>query len=75
MTVNPLVNWIWFGFAVMALGTGIALLPESAFAFAVAKIPGGAATTALLLVLLVLTSNGAGCWRTAWSARRKLPTL
>ena len=53
VTVNPLVNWIWFGFAVMALGTGIALLPESAFAFAVAKIPGGAATTALLLVLLL----------------------
>ena len=42
VTVNPLVNWIWFGFAVMAIGTGIALLPESAFAFAVAKIPGGA---------------------------------
>ncbi len=53
VTVNPLVNWIWFGFAVMALGTGIALLPESAFAFAVAKIPGGAATTALLLVVLL----------------------
>ena len=53
VTVNPLVNWIWFGFAVMAIGTGIALLPESAFAFAVAKIPGGAATTALLLVLLL----------------------
>ena len=53
VTVNPLVNWIWFGFAVMAIGTGIALLPESAFAFAVAKIPGGAATTAMLLVLLL----------------------
>ncbi|HEY6613124.1 MAG TPA: heme lyase CcmF/NrfE family subunit, partial [Vicinamibacterales bacterium] len=53
VTVNPLVNWIWFGFAVMAIGTGIALLPESAFAFAVAKSPGGAATTAVLLVLLL----------------------
>ncbi len=28
--VNPLVNWIWFGFGVLALGTGIALLPERA---------------------------------------------
>ena len=28
VTVNPLVNWIWFGFAIMALGTGLALLPE-----------------------------------------------
>ena len=55
VTVNPLVNWIWLGFAVLAIGTGIALLPESAFAFAVAKIPAGAATTttALLLVLLL----------------------
>ena len=30
--VNPLVNWIWFGFGLLALGTGIALLPERAFA-------------------------------------------
>jgi cytochrome c-type biogenesis protein CcmF len=54
ITVNPLVNWIWFGFAVMALGTGLALLPESAFAFAAAKIPAGAATTALLLIALLV---------------------
>ena len=33
ITINPLVNWIWFGFAVMAFGTGLALLPETAFAF------------------------------------------
>ena len=26
--VNPLVNWIWIGFGVMAFGTIIALLPE-----------------------------------------------
>jgi cytochrome c-type biogenesis protein CcmF len=54
IVINPLVNWIWFGFAVMALGTGLALLPESAFAFAVAKIPAGAATTSLLLLLALL---------------------
>jgi cytochrome c-type biogenesis protein CcmF len=54
ITVNPLVDWIWFGFAVMALGTGLALLPESAFAFAGAKIPAGAATTSLLLLLMLL---------------------
>jgi cytochrome c-type biogenesis protein CcmH/NrfF len=54
ITVNPLVDWIWFGFAVMALGTGLALLPESAFAFAAAKIPVGAAATTSLLILLML---------------------
>jgi cytochrome c-type biogenesis protein CcmF len=53
VTVNPLVNWIWFGFGIMALGTGIALLPERAFAFAAAKVPAGAATTGLLLILLM----------------------
>ena len=27
IVVNPLVNWVWLGFGVLALGTGIALLP------------------------------------------------
>ena len=54
IVINPLVNWIWFGFAVMAIGTGLALLPESAFAFAVAKVPAGAATTSLLLLFVLL---------------------
>jgi cytochrome c-type biogenesis protein CcmF len=54
VTINPLVNWIWFGFGVLAFGTGIALLPERAFAFATAKIPAGAVTTGLVLLLLLL---------------------
>jgi cytochrome c-type biogenesis protein CcmF len=54
ITINPLVNWIWFGFAVMALGTGLALLPERAFAFAAARIPAGAVTTSLLVLILLL---------------------
>ena len=58
ITVNPLVNWIWFGFAIMALGTGIALLPESRLAFIAAKVPEGAATTSVLLVSLFLTGLG-----------------
>ncbi len=57
IVINPLVNWIWFGFAVMALGTGLALLPESAFAFAAAKMPAGAATTSLLLLFLLLPAS------------------
>ena len=32
--VNPLVNWIWVGFGLLAIGTGIALLPETVFSFA-----------------------------------------
>ncbi|HEX9368223.1 MAG TPA: heme lyase CcmF/NrfE family subunit [Vicinamibacterales bacterium] len=54
VTINPLVNWIWFGFAVLAFGTGIALLPERAFAFAGVRVPDGTATPALVLLLLLL---------------------
>jgi cytochrome c-type biogenesis protein CcmF len=56
VTINPLVNWIWLGFGIMALGTIIALLPDSAFAFAASRVPAGAAgaTTALLIVALLL---------------------
>jgi cytochrome c-type biogenesis protein CcmF len=54
IVVNPLVNWIWAGFGIMAIGTGIALLPESTFAFAAAKVPAGAATTGVVLLIALL---------------------
>ena len=54
VTVNPLVNWIWFGFAVLAFGTGIAMLPERALALAGAKVPEGAVTTSLMLLLMLM---------------------
>ena len=58
INVNPLVNWVWFGFAIMALGTGIALLPERTYAFALAKLPeaaaGAAATTTVSLLIAFL---------------------
>jgi cytochrome c-type biogenesis protein CcmF len=59
INVNPLVNWIWFGFAVLAIGTIIALLPESAYAFATANVPAGAATTSSMVLFLVLLLPGA----------------
>src|SRR4029079_17058089 len=58
LVVNPLVNWIWFGFGIMALGTGISLLPERSFAFAMAKLPAEAAATTVAVLLLVLLSGG-----------------
>jgi cytochrome c-type biogenesis protein CcmH/NrfF len=54
ITVNPLVNWIWFGFAIMTLGTILTLLPETAFALAAAKMPAGAATTSMLVFALFM---------------------
>ena len=57
--VNPLVNWVWLGFGILALGTFIALLPDSAFAFAVARVPAHAATATLLLLALALSPAAA----------------
>ena len=51
--INPLVDWIWFGFAVIAIGTGIALLPERAYSFAVANLPSEIATTTTTLLVLL----------------------
>ena len=51
--INPLVNWIWLGFTIMALGTVLAMMPERAFAFAAAKVPSGAATASMLLLALL----------------------
>jgi cytochrome c-type biogenesis protein CcmF len=58
VVINPLVNWIWAGFMVLAFGTFIALLPERAFNFALARAPAGAgaATTTTLLLLIALAA-------------------
>ena len=53
VVVNPLVNWVWFGFGILALGTGFAMLPETVFSRVTARMPAGA-TTSLLLLALVL---------------------
>lgn len=53
--INPLINWIWVGFGILAVGTLIALLPESAFSFAMSKLPAEAATASLVLLMLLLS--------------------
>ena len=56
IVVNPLVNWLWMGFGIVAIGTIISLLPERTFSFALAKLPASeaAATTAAVVLALVL---------------------
>jgi cytochrome c-type biogenesis protein CcmF len=46
VVVTPLVNWIWAGFGLLVLGTGLALLPERAFAFALSRAPAEASDLA-----------------------------
>jgi cytochrome c-type biogenesis protein CcmF len=59
--VNPLVDWVWLGFGIMAIGTGIAMLPETAFSFAMSRLPasaGATATTAMTLLLMLFSAAG-----------------
>jgi len=71
VTINPLVNWVWMGFGMLAFGTGIALLPESTFTFALAKVasPEAATTTVGLLLALMLV----GAPRPAFAQHVELP--
>jgi cytochrome c-type biogenesis protein CcmF len=54
VVVNPLVDWIWVGFGILAFGTLLALLPEQALGFAAAKLPLPASTAMLVLVLVLI---------------------
>jgi cytochrome c-type biogenesis protein CcmF len=67
LVINPLVDWIWTGFMLLAIGTGIALIPESVLAPIAARVPAGAAAagsgTVAVLVLLGLLLGGAGAAR------------
>ena len=52
ISVNPLVNWVWFGFGMLAFGTIIALLPERTYSFALEKMPEGAVTGTVALLFV-----------------------
>jgi cytochrome c-type biogenesis protein CcmF len=56
VSLNPLVNWIWFGVGVLVIGSLVALMPERVFAFATSRVPEGAVTTSMLLCLLLFGS-------------------
>ncbi len=54
ITISPLINWIWVGFGILALGIIMALLPDTVFAFATANVPANAVTTAMLLFMFAV---------------------
>ena len=56
--VNPLINWIWLGVGILLIGSIIAILPERAFAFATSRVPEGAVTTSLTVLLLLGSAIG-----------------
>ena len=67
IVVNPLVNWIWLGFGLMAFGTGIALLPERALLVRAREAAGWKRRRRVVLLAAV------GCSRVG-AARRAGPS-
>jgi cytochrome c-type biogenesis protein CcmH/NrfF len=65
LVVNPVVDWIWFGFMLLALATGIVMLPDAvlerwtAKAAATAAAGARAAGTAGIALVLALGAGGA----------------
>lgn len=50
--INPLVNWVWFGFVLLIIGTVIVYLPDRLLAGADKATPAVAGALALCLLLL-----------------------
>jgi cytochrome c-type biogenesis protein CcmF len=60
VVINPLVNWIWIGFLLLALGTVIAYLPDRAYAIAAKEAKEHkSAAQAVSMLLVLLLSGGA----------------
>jgi cytochrome c-type biogenesis protein CcmF len=57
--INPLVNWVWFGFSILAIGTGLALMPEASVSFAAARLPSEVVTASVLLLSILLSGGAA----------------
>ena len=78
IVVNPLVDWIWFGFAVIAIGTGIALLPERAYSVRAGEAAVGgraAAATTLPCCCSRCSTGGDAFARSTSRARRTCPVI
>ncbi len=60
LVVNPVVDWIWFGFMLLAIGTGIALMPDAVLERLTAGVTAPAARQASTAGLVLLLALGAG---------------
>jgi cytochrome c-type biogenesis protein CcmF len=59
LVINPLVDWIWLGFGVIAMGTGIVLLPERTYSFAMESLPTETAVGTVVALLLAVVLGSA----------------
>jgi cytochrome c-type biogenesis protein CcmF len=60
LVVNPVVDWIWFGFMMLALGTGIALVPDAVLERMTVGAREAAARSATVAGVALLISLGVG---------------
>jgi cytochrome c-type biogenesis protein CcmF len=58
VVINPLVNWIWIGFLLLAFGTIIAFMPDRAYALAGKADKAKKAAAATLIAFMVLGGGG-----------------
>jgi cytochrome c-type biogenesis protein CcmF len=71
--VNPLVNWVWLGFGMLAFGTAICLLPESLMTAVKPRRRGAAITAAQMTILAAIL--GGVCFGLVRMARADEPVL
>jgi cytochrome c-type biogenesis protein CcmF len=68
LVINPLVDWVWLGFMLLAFGTGIALLPETALQPIAARVTAGAVARGSGAGLLLFLALGLLIPGRAWAA-------
>ena len=61
--INPLVNWVWIGFLLLAFGTFICLIPQGVVDSLMGKRKGAAEAAMILLLLGALGAGGIGVAR------------
>ncbi len=59
VVVNPVVDWIWFGFMLLAIGTGVALMPDAVLERLTAGVTAPATRQASTAGLVLLMAAGA----------------
>jgi cytochrome c-type biogenesis protein CcmF len=59
LVVNPVVDWIWFGFMLLAIGTGVALMPDAVLERLTAGVTSPASRQASAAGVVLLAALGA----------------
>jgi len=60
LVVNPVVDWIWFGFMLLAIGTGVALMPDAVLERLTAGVTSPASRQASTTGMVLLAAMGVG---------------